>query len=87
MPLSHKNASRVLCLGTLESRRNLLCIKFARKCEKHEKFRHWFKLNLKTTNTRSKKLKYCEVSARLSRFKKSPISFLTTMLNEHYKTK
>ena len=28
-----------------------------------------------------------KISARLSRFKKSPISFLTSMLNEHYKTK
>ena len=85
--LSYNNALRVLSLETIESRRNLLCLKFARKCEKHEKFRNWFKLNQKTTNTRSKKFKYCEVSARLSRFKKSPISFLTSMLNEHYKTK
>ena len=85
--LSYSNALKVLCLETLERRRNQLCLKFAKKCEKHEKFRHWFKINKNDNNTRSKKAKYSEVTARLSRFKRSPISFLTTMLNEHYKSK
>ena len=33
--------------------------------------------------TEQHKMKYCDVQARLSRFKKSPIRFLTNMLNEH----
>ena len=81
---SYKNALEVLSLETLEIRRNQLCLRFARKCEKHDKFKNWFKLNTKNTNTRSEKLKYCQVQARLSRLEKSPISFLTNMLNEHY---
>ena len=55
-----------------------------KKAEKHTKHKHWFKLNDQTVNTRQEKYKYCDVKARLNRFKKSPISFLTNMLNEHY---
>ena len=82
---SYRNALEVLSLETLDNRRNQLCLKFAKKCEKHDKFKNWFKLNTKNFNTRSEKLKYCQVQARLSRMEKSPISFLTNMLNEHYK--
>ena len=82
--ISYKNALEVLSLETLDNRRNQLCLKFAKKCEKHDKFKNWFKLNTKNFNTRSEKLKYCQVQARLSRMEKSPISFLTNMLNEHY---
>ena len=84
---SYKNALEVLSLETLDSRRNQLCLKFAKKCEKHDKFKNWFKLNNKNVNTRSEKLKYSQVQARLSRLEKSPISFLTNILNEHYKAK
>ena len=82
---SYRNALGLLSLETLDNRRNKLCLKFAKKCEKHEKFKHWFKLNNNNVNTRSEKLKYCQVQARLTRFEKSPISFITNMLNEHYR--
>ena len=82
--VSYRNALGTLNLGNLETRRNQLCLKFGKKAEKHEKFRNWFKLNDMPVNTRQDKMKYCEVRARLGRFKKSPISFLTNMLNEHY---
>ena len=50
---SYKNALEVLSLETLDNRRNQLCLKFAKKCEKHDKFKNWFKLNNKNFNTRS----------------------------------
>ena len=81
---SYTNAVKTLGLGKLEARRNQLCLKFGKKAEKHIKHKHWFKLNDQTVNTRQEKYKYCDVKARLNRFKKSPISFLTNMLNEHY---
>ena len=81
---SYKSALKTLGLDSLETRRNQLCLRFGIKAEKHEKFRHWFKLNGQTVNTRQDKFKYCEVQARLGRFKKSPISFLTNMLNAHH---
>ena len=82
---SYMNALELLSLETLDNRRNKLCLKFAKKCEKHEKFKHWFKLKNNNVNTRSDKLKYCQVQARLTRFAKNPISCLTNMLNEHYR--
>ena len=81
---SYRSALKTLGLNNLEARRNQLCLRFGIKAEKHDKFKHWFKLNDMTVNTRQEKLKYCEVQARLGRFKKSPISFLTNILNEHY---
>ena len=82
--LSYRNAQKTLGLDSLESRRSQLCLRFGKKAEKHEKHKQWFKFNDQTVNTRQQKMKYCDVKARLSRFKKSPISFLTNMLNEHY---
>ena len=70
--ISYKNALRSLSMESLESRRNKLCLKFGKKAEKHEKHRKWFKL---------------EVKARLNRFKKSPLSFLTDLLNANYSKK
>ena len=81
---SYRNARRTLSLVYLEARRNQLCLKFGKKAEKHEKFKNCFKLNDMDVNTRREKFKYCEVKARLGRFKKSPISFLTNMLNDYY---
>ena len=69
-------------LETLEKRRDKLSLKFALKAEKHQKFKKWFKLNEKIINTRNKKPKYCEVKAKLQRFKSIPIAYLTkTRLN------
>ena len=46
--------------------------------------RHWFKLNENDVNTRQDKLKYKDVFAKHNRSKKSPLAFLTGMLNDHY---
>ena len=82
--ISYKNAIKTLDVDDLETRRNQLCLKFGKKCEKSDKFRKWFKFNTQTVNTRQEKTKYVKVRARLSRLEKSPISFLTNMLNHHY---
>ena len=82
---SYKNALEILNLDSLELRRNNLSLKFAVKSEKHLKFKSWFKPTKKTLNTRTQLPKYCEVRANSVRFAKSPISFLTKLLNLHYK--
>ena len=82
--ISYRNAIRTLDLDDLETRRNKLCLKFGKKCEKSDKFNNWFKLNTQSVNTRQEKTKYVKVRSRLSRLEKSPISFLTNMLNNHY---
>ena len=85
--VSYKQALKTLNFESLEARRLKLCLKFAKKAERHDKHKQWFKPNTMTVNTRQLKTKYCEVQARLSRFKDSPISYLTNMLNEHYAKK
>ena len=85
--VSYKSALKTLNIEPLEARRNKLCLNFARKAEKHEKFTKWFKLNEPNVNTRQVKTKYCEVKASHARFQKSPLSILTNMLNEHHSKK
>ena len=81
---SYKDALTTLGLDTLKSRRDKLSLKFGGKAEKHEKFRNWFKLAVHPKNTRQEKYKYCAVHAKHTRFRKSPLSYLTIRLNEHY---
>ena len=83
--VSYKLALQKFNLDTLEQRRVKLCLTFAKKAEEHPKHHNWFKLNDNTVNTRQYKMKYCDVKARLTRFKNSPLSYLTRILNEHHK--
>jgi hypothetical protein len=80
--LSYKSALKYTGLQTLESRRDKLCLKFARKSVNHPKHKQWFKLNKKAVNTRQKQPKYCKVVANKGRYKHSPISYLTSLLNK-----
>ena len=84
---SYDIALEKLGLEPLEDRRTKLCIKFAKKAEKHEKFKEWFKINNNNSKTRQNKTKYCEVISRHTRFHNSPISFLTRLLNEYHRKK
>ena len=81
---SYKLALRALDLEPLQSRRDKLSLNFALKSEKSDKFLKWFKPATYPQDTRQDKLKYCKVNAKHSRFMKSPISFLTNLLNDHY---
>ena len=78
---SYKFSLRELNLGTLFTRRVKLCQKFANKAQKHPKFSKWVKSNNKKSVTRSKTPNFCDVYFRTERFKRSPISYLTRILN------
>ena len=52
---------------------------------KSKKFNTWFKVNSKLGKIRSKQPKLCNVSSRTKRFKSSPISFMTSILNKDAK--
>ena len=82
--ISYKEALTTLGIDTLKNRREKLCLKFGKKAEKHDKFQNWFKPAVYRNNTRQDKFKYCGVLAQHSRFEKSPLSFLTRRLNDHY---
>ena len=57
--VSYKQALKTLNFESLESRRQKLCLKFAKKAERHSKHTRWFKLNTNSVNTRQLKSKYC----------------------------
>ena len=78
---SYRLALKHLELETLYSRRNKLCKKFAKKSLKNSKFAKWFKPYQKSVYTRFLSPKFCEVYYRTERFRKSPISYLTDILN------
>ena len=79
---SYENALEVMGLEDLEKRRVKLCLNFALRASKNVKHQHWFQKKLKTVNTRSK-AKFCSVFARHARFERSPVNYLTQLLNEY----
>ena len=78
---SYSSALKAMQLETLFRRRQKLCTKFARKCYKNEKFNRWFKIDRKVTVTRQERKKCCPVYSRTQRFERSPISYMTELLN------
>ena len=80
---SYNQALLTTNLKSLHDRRNNLCRKFALKAIKHEKFSTWFcptkEVNMKT---RKAKTLLKPVSARTTRYEKSPVAYLTRLLNE-----
>ena len=85
---SYSNALKILNSETLEERRVKLCKNFAKKSAKHPKYQNWFcktSQKEKVKKTRKKnwetKSKYKPVQFRTDRFKNSPLSYLTDLLN------
>ena len=83
---SYKTALKILEMETLEFRRQKISLTFAKKALKSEKFKQWFnneetvEPNIKTRNFKPKpKLK--PVQFRTTRYKKSPLPYLTQLLN------
>ena len=81
---SYDHALESLILEHLEVRRIRLCLQFALKAESHPKFSHWFKIRHRTYNTRGAGNKYEQIYARHERYVRSPLGYLTTLLNKHY---
>ena len=70
-------------LDSLKQRRENLCLNFAKKAFKSDKFNSWFCYNDKEIQTRSIKMPLKKVKCRTKRYEKSPIPYLTKLLNEH----
>ena len=80
-----------MSIDTLSDRRFKLCEKFAKKAAKSSRFKQWFSesevvQNNSNMRTRSRKEKllplYKNVPTRTCKYEKSPLPFLTNMLNE-----
>ena len=84
---NYSHALKTLNCETLEIRRENLCIKFAKKALKHEKYRKWFQISSEKTsthNTRASKNKQpnlMPVPYRTDRYRDSPLPYLTNLLN------
>ena len=81
---SYDNALDQLNLESLEKRRFSLSLKFALKAERSSKFKSWFKPNPKFGKTRTAQPKYHPTIANHERLERSPIAYLTRILNAHY---
>jgi hypothetical protein len=91
---SYKHAIQKLEVKTLESRRKDICLTFGKKALKSEQFSKWFCLNDKTEpviNTRYSETKTVEklkpVVTRTRRYMRSPIPYLTNLLNQDFEDK
>ena len=84
---SYTSALKILGMEKLSQRRKHLCLKFAKRALRSEKFSKWFKPSVPNMRTRTEKPKFCNVVSRTARFEKSPISYLTKLLNQHYENK
>ena len=77
---SYRYALKYLNMETLQARRVRLCKKFAKKSANSSKFSQWFKIKNRIFDTRQKN-KYCQVFSRTVRYERSPIPYLTSILN------
>ena len=80
---SYEHALEELNLEKLSVRRSQICLKFAKKALKHPKYQSWFKENTATSCTRARKNKLVPVNARTKRYERSPLPYLTHLLNLH----
>ena len=87
--INYEKATEELCLENLSDRRLKLSQNFAKKAAKSPKFQNWFneipnRDNM--TSTRSYKNKslprFKPIPPRTNRYKKSPLPYLTDILNE-----
>ena len=81
-----KTVVKALGVEKLSVRRKKICLQFAKKSQKHQKFSKWFKPSKPNLNiiTRQKKSKFCPVICKKARFEKSPLNYLTQLLNQHF---
>ena len=78
---SYNSALNTLGLKKLSERRRRICLTFDKKAEKNTNFSAWFKPNIRKT-IRCKQSKYSDVFCKKIRFNKSPISYMTKLLNQ-----
>ena len=78
---SYSSALLKLQMETLSDRRETLCLAFAKKSYKSEKFKKWFcdEEGLGPMN------QLVDVKTRTGRFKKSPLPYLTELLNQNFR--
>ena len=92
---SYNDAVSTLEVDKLSERRSKLCLNFAKRAEKHPKYENWFypadEVIPPSMNTRSDpsiiQTKYRPVPCRTDRYERSPVPYLTDLLNKYYLNK
>ena len=77
---NYDNALQILNLEKLEKRRDKICRKFARTCERSSKFSKWFTKASRITKSNTR---YIIPSTRTQAYRRSPLMYLTRLLNEN----
>ena len=87
--INYDQAKEEVGIERLSDRRKLLCKNFARKAAKSEKFKNWFIQNENLENQCSTRRNkniiaplFKPIPTRTIRYKKSPLAYLTDILNE-----
>ena len=78
---SYSSALKKLQMDTLSDRRKALCLSFAKKSYKSEKFKKWFCDEEGPGPVKQ----LVEVKTRTGRYKKSPLPYLTELLNQDFR--
>ena len=79
---TYRNGLKSLKLDTLEKRREILCLRFAKNCLKHEKMKNLFPLNkTKHCMKKRKQRKFQTKQHNTNRYKKSALPYMRKLLN------
>ena len=82
---NYNNALKRLNIPTLESRRDLICLRFAKNCRNNNKMKHLFPLNsVKHNHSLRRTQKFHVHKANTERFEKSPIIYMQKLLNRDH---
>ena len=78
----YKQALVKLGIESLNDRREDLCLKFAKKCSKHEEAKWMFPINEKTHKMKTRNNEFFKVQhANTGRLQKSPLIYMQNLLN------
>ena len=79
--LTYEHALETLMLGSLSDRREKMCIKFAKNCQKNELTKDLFPLNPNSGLETRNQDKYKVLHANTDRLKNSAVPYLQRLLN------
>ena len=82
---SYEVSLTYLDLEELSNRRENLCLTFALKCLKNEKFKHFFQPTPELEyGMRNERRKFLEPQCDRERYRKSPLVYMTRLLNQYF---
>ena len=82
---NYNNALKRLNIPTLESRRDLICLRFAKNCRNNNKMKYLFLINsVKHKHSLRRTQKFHVQKANTERFEKSLIIYMQKLLNRDH---